>query len=207
MVLSPESAELCPVAALISPDPHPLFARIATLLHPAPMAVPGVHASAVVDPAARIDPSAQISAHCVVGTGAVIGARCRIGPACIIGPDVIIGEDTHLTARVTLQRGVQLGRRVLIHPGAVIGADGFGFAREHGHWLKVPQIGSVRIGDDVEIGANTTVDRGAMQDTVIGEGVKLDNLIRSGTTSRSAHTRQSPVAPASAAAHVLALVA
>jgi UDP-3-O-[3-hydroxymyristoyl] glucosamine N-acyltransferase len=189
VVLGPESAELCPVAALISPDPHPLFARIAALLHPAPAPMPGIHASTCVDASAQVDPSSEIGAHCLVGAGAVIGARCRIGPGCVIEQDVQIGEDTWLAGRVTLQQGVRLGRRVLIHPGAVIGADGFGFAREQGRWIKVPQIGAVRIGDDVEIGANTTVDRGAMQDTLIGDGVKLDNLIQIGHNVQiGAHT-------------------
>jgi UDP-3-O-[3-hydroxymyristoyl] glucosamine N-acyltransferase len=178
VVLAPESAELCPVPALISPDPHSLFARIAALLHPEPAPVPGIHASAVVDSAAQIDPSAEVAAHCVVGPGVVIGPRCRIGPGCVLERGVQVGADTHLVARVTLRHGVRLGRRVLIHPGAVLGADGFGFAREQGHWIKVPQIGTVVVGDDVEIGANTTVDRGAMQDTVLSDGVKLDNLIQ-----------------------------
>ncbi len=178
VVLSPENAELCPVAALISPDPHPLFARIATLLHPAPAPVPGIHASAVVDSSARIDPSAEIGAQCVIGPGVSIGPRCRIGPGSLLEQGVQVGADSQLVARVTLLHRVQLGRRVLIHPGAVIGADGFGYAREQGRWVKVPQIGTVILGDDVEIGANTTVDRGAMADTVLAEGVKLDNLIQ-----------------------------
>jgi len=178
VVLDPESAERCPVAALVSDEPHALFARIATLLHPLPAPLPGIHASAVVDATAQVHASAEVGAHCVIAAGARIGARCRVGPGCIIETGVHIGEDTHLAAHVTLQRDVQIGRRVLIHSGAVIGADGFGFAREAGRWLKVPQVGAVRIGDDVEIGANTTVDRGAMQDTLIAEGVKLDNLIQ-----------------------------
>ena len=178
VVLAPESAELCSVPALISPDPHSLFARIAALLHPEPAPVPGIHPSAVVDSAAQIDPSAELAAHCVVGPGVVIGPRCRIGPGCVLERGVQVGADTHLVARVTVRHGVRLGQRVLIQPGAVLGADGFGFAREQGHWIKVPQVGTVVVGDDVEIGANTTVDRGAMQDTVLSDGVKLDNLIQ-----------------------------
>ena len=178
VVLAPESAEFCPVPALISPDPHSLFARIAALLHPEPAPVPGIHASAVVDSTAQINPSAELAAHCVVGPGVVIGPRCRIGPGCVLERGVQVGADTHLVAHVTVRHGVRLGQRVLIHPGAVLGADGFGFAREQGHWIKVPQIGTVVVGDDVEIGANTTVDRGAMQDTVLSDGVKLDNLIQ-----------------------------
>jgi UDP-3-O-[3-hydroxymyristoyl] glucosamine N-acyltransferase len=189
VVLGPESVELCPVPALVSADPHPLFARIARLLHPAPAPVAGIHPTAVVDASARIDPSAEIAAYCVIGARVQVGARVYLGPACILERDVQIAEDTRLAAHVTLAHAVQVGRRVLIHPGAVIGADGFGFAREQGRWLKVPQIGAVVIGDDAEIGANTTVDRGAMQDTRIAEGVKLDNLIQIGHNVQiGAHT-------------------
>lgn len=189
VVLAPASAELCPVPALISPDPHPLFARIAVLLHPSPAPVPGIHASAIVDATAEVHPSAEIGPLCVVGAQARIGARCQLGAACVVGAHVQIGEDTRLAGHVTLAHHVRVGRRGLIHPGAVIGADGFGFAREQGRWLKVPQIGAVVIGDDVEIGANTTVDRGAMQDTVLADGVKLDNLIQIGHNVQiGAHT-------------------
>ncbi|HTT04000.1 MAG TPA: UDP-3-O-(3-hydroxymyristoyl)glucosamine N-acyltransferase [Steroidobacteraceae bacterium] len=189
VVLAPASAEQCPVPALISPEPHPLFARIAQLLHPAPPPVPGVHASAIVDATAQVHPSAEIGAYCVVGAHTRIGPHCQVGPGCILGAGVQIGEGTRLAGHITLEHDVRIGRRVLIHPGAVIGADGFGFAREQGRWLKVPQIGAVLIGDDVEIGANTTVDRGAMQDTLIGDGVKLDNLVQIGHNVQiGAHT-------------------
>jgi len=180
VVLSAASEAACPAAALISPNPHVLFARIAALLHPAPPPLAGVHPSAVVHADAHVDPSAEIAALTVVAAGAHIGARCRIGPGCIIGEHAQVGPDGRLAARVTLAQGVHIGARALIHPGVVIGADGFGLAREQGRWLKVPQVGSVRIGDDVEIGANTTIDRGAIADTVIGDGVKLDNLIQVG---------------------------
>jgi UDP-3-O-[3-hydroxymyristoyl] glucosamine N-acyltransferase len=180
VVLDARSAASCPAPALISPNPHALFARIAGLLYPEPPLRPGVHPSAVVDEAAEIDASAEVGAHAVIGAGAVIGPRCLIGPACLIGAQVQIGPDSRLVARVTVAQRAQLGARVLIHPGAVIGADGFGYAREGASWLKVPQIGAVRIGDDVEIGANTTIDRGAIDDTVIAEGVKLDNQIQVG---------------------------
>jgi UDP-3-O-[3-hydroxymyristoyl] glucosamine N-acyltransferase len=165
---------------LITPNPHALFARIAVLLHPLPPLHPGVHPSAVVAEGAQIDPSAEVGALAVVAAGAHIGPRCLVGPGCIIGSEVRIGADSRLSARVSLERGVQIGQRVLIHPGAVIGADGFGLAREGERWLKVPQIGAVVIGDDAEIGANTTIDRGAIDDTVIAEGVKLDNQIQVG---------------------------
>jgi UDP-3-O-[3-hydroxymyristoyl] glucosamine N-acyltransferase len=189
VVLEPRVAAACPVAALISVNPHALFARIASLLYPLPPLRPGIHPSALVDASAQIDASAEVAAYAVIGAGAVVGSRCYIGPACLIGENARLGPDCRLVARVTLQGPAQLGARALIHPGVVIGADGFGLAREGQSWLKVPQIGSVRIGDDVEIGANTTIDRGAIEDTVIHDGVKLDNQIQVGHNVQiGAHT-------------------
>jgi UDP-3-O-[3-hydroxymyristoyl] glucosamine N-acyltransferase len=180
VVLEPRSAAACPVAALITSNPHALFARIAGLLHPPAPLAPGIHPTAIVDARAQIDASCEIGPYAVIAAGAVLGPRCLIGPACLIGAAARMGPDCRLLGRVTLEHGVLLGARVLIHSGAVIGADGFGLARERGRWLKVPQVGGVRIGDDVEIGANTTIDRGAMDDTVISDGVKLDNQIQVG---------------------------
>ena len=180
VVLATASAPSCPAAVLITPQPHALYARIASLLHPPPPLSPGVHASAIVDASARIDPSAEVGALAVIGPQAQIGARCLIGPGSILGRGVRLGADTRLMAHVTVEWGVRIGERVLIHPGVVIGADGFGLAREGERWIKVPQVGAVVIGDDVEIGANTTIDRGAIDDTVIEGGVKLDNQIQVG---------------------------
>jgi UDP-3-O-[3-hydroxymyristoyl] glucosamine N-acyltransferase len=180
VVLDARSAGSCPVAALIDGNPHALFARIAALLYPSPPPRPGVHPTALVDPAADVDPSAEIGPYSVISAGASIGARCVLGPSCIIGARARIGADGRLIGRVTLEREVLIGERVLVHPGVVIGADGFGLARDSDGWIKVPQVGGVRIGDDVEIGANTTIDRGAMDDTVISDGVKLDNQIQIG---------------------------
>ena len=180
VVLDAASAGDCPVAALVCQNPHATYARIAALLHPRPAAPPGIHPSAVVDPGAEVDPSAHIGALCHIGAGAVIGARAFVGPQSLVAEQVVLGEDVQLLARVSLCRGVVVGARTMIQPGAVIGADGFGFAAEHGRWIKVPQIGGVRIGADVEIGANTTIDRGALEDTVIEDGVKLDNQIQVG---------------------------
>lgn len=189
VVLEARFAEECPVAALVSTNPYASYARIATLLHPAPVAVPGRHASAVVDPSASIDSTASIGAHAVIGARARIGARSVVGPACVVMDDSTIGADTRLVASVTVCSSVVIGERCLLHPGVVIGADGFGFAPDQGEWLKVPQVGGVRIGDDVEVGANTTIDRGAIEDTVLGEGVKLDNQIQIGHNVRiGAHT-------------------
>ncbi|GIX22602.1 MAG: UDP-3-O-acylglucosamine N-acyltransferase [Gammaproteobacteria bacterium] len=170
----------CPAAALVAANPAAVFARIAQALHPDPLRAgpPGVHPTAVVEPGARIDPSAWVQAHAVIGAGAVIGPRAYIGPACVIGEGVEIGADSTLAAQVTVYRGCRIGQRVSIHAGSVIGADGFGLARDDdGRWLKIPQLGAVEIGDDVEIGACVTIDRGALRDTVIGEGVKLDNHV------------------------------
>jgi UDP-3-O-[3-hydroxymyristoyl] glucosamine N-acyltransferase len=179
----------CPVAALVHANPHAVFARIAALLHPAPPPVPGIHPSAVVDPTARVDASAEIAAFVVIGAGVVIGPRCRIAAHCIIGTDVMLGTDTRLHERVTVCRGVRIGSRCILHPGCVIGSDGFGNARDGGQWVKVPQVGSVRVGDDVEIGTNTAVDCGALADTVIEDGVRLDNLIQVGhNVTIGAHT-------------------
>jgi UDP-3-O-[3-hydroxymyristoyl] glucosamine N-acyltransferase len=180
VALEPRSADNCPVAALIDRNPHALFARIAALIYPSPPPRPGVHPTATVDPSASIDASAEIGPNVVIEANAQVGPRCVIGPACIIGPEVRIGADAHLTARVTLAHAVHIGERVLIHPGVVIGADGFGLARDADGWVKVPQIGTVRIGNDVEIGANTTIDRGAIGDTIVCDGVKLDNQIQIG---------------------------
>jgi UDP-3-O-[3-hydroxymyristoyl] glucosamine N-acyltransferase len=189
VVMNAADAAASTVPALIHRDPYATFARIAALLYPEPSLIPGIHASAVIDPSARIDPSASIGPMAVIGAGVHIAARVQIGAGCIVGEGVSIGADTRLSARVTLLRRVLIGERCIVHPGAVIGADGFGFARERSGYTKVPQIGAVRIGNDVEIGANTTIDRGAIEDTQIEDGVKLDNQIQVGHNARiGAHT-------------------
>jgi UDP-3-O-[3-hydroxymyristoyl] glucosamine N-acyltransferase len=189
VVLDVRSADASPVPVLISANPHAVFARIATLLYPDPAPRPGVHPSAIVDPSARVDVSSEVGALCVIAAGVEVGARCVIGPGSLLERNVRVGPDCRLVARVTLGERVRLGSRVLIHPGAVLGADGFGYARDGARWLKVPQVGTVVVGDDVEIGANTTIDRGAIDDTVIEEGVKLDNQIQIGHNVQiGAHT-------------------
>jgi UDP-3-O-[3-hydroxymyristoyl] glucosamine N-acyltransferase len=172
--LAPQS----PVAALVSNNPHATFARIATLLHPEPPATPGISPSARLAPDAKVHPSASVGEYCVIGYGTTIGAGATLGPMCIVGAGVQIGEHTRLHARVTIGDRVTIGPRCIVHPGAVVGADGFGNARDGAGWVKVPQLGGVNVGADVEIGANTTIDRGALDDTVIEEGVKLDNQIQ-----------------------------
>jgi UDP-3-O-[3-hydroxymyristoyl] glucosamine N-acyltransferase len=178
VVLDAASAAQHAGATLVSPNPYATYARIAAYLHPEPVAPPGVQPTAVVAPSARIGEGVHVAAGCVVGEGVVVGERSVIGPGCVLGPGVVVGNDCRLQARVVLETGTRLGDRVRILPGAVLGAAGFGFARERAGWVAVPQLGGVRVGDDVDIGANTTIDRGAIGDTVIGNDVKLDNQIQ-----------------------------
>jgi UDP-3-O-[3-hydroxymyristoyl] glucosamine N-acyltransferase len=165
-------------AALIADDPYLAFARIATRFEQTPAATPGVHASAIVGEGARIAASASIGPFCVIDADAAIGEGAIVGPHCIVGGACSVGAQSRLVARVTLVQNVQLGKRALVHPGAVIGADGFGLAFAKDHWEKVPQLGGVVVGDDCEIGANTTIDRGALGDTVLEDDVRLDNQIQ-----------------------------
>jgi UDP-3-O-[3-hydroxymyristoyl] glucosamine N-acyltransferase len=189
VVLSAADAENCPVAALIGPNPYVSYARIAELLYPETGAQPGVHPTAVVSSNARVAASAAVGALAVIEADAEIGERAVVGPGCVVQAGACVGADTRLVARVNLYPGVVLGARGLVHAGVVIGADGFGFAPDRGTWFKVPQVGSVRIGDDVEIGANTTIDRGAIGDTVVEDGAKLDNQIQVGhNVTIGAHT-------------------
>jgi UDP-3-O-[3-hydroxymyristoyl] glucosamine N-acyltransferase len=180
VVIAAAHATDCPdsAAALIHPNPHAAFAQIAAALHPQAPLQPGIHPSALVHEGARIAASAEIGPFVVVGDGAVVGERCRIAAHGIIGDNVELGSDSRLAEHVTVLGGCRIGARCIVHPGAVIGADGFGNARADARWIKVPQLGAVRIGDDVEVGANTTIDRGALDDTVIEDGVRLDNLIQ-----------------------------
>jgi UDP-3-O-[3-hydroxymyristoyl] glucosamine N-acyltransferase len=171
VILAPENEKLTGLPRIVCEAPYAYFAKVSQLFNDTVRQAPGVHASAVVSPKARI------------------GKNVSIGPGCVVGDDVTIGDDSCLYPRVVIYPGCRLGKRVVLHSGVVIGADGFGIAPEQGRWVKIPQIGAVRIGDDVEIGANTTVDRGALADTVIEEGVKLDNQIQVGHNVRiGAHT-------------------
>lgn len=165
-------------SALIVANPHLCFAQVADLLHPPPGFRPGVHPTAVVSPAAKVAATAWIGPHAVVEAGATIGEGVYIGAGCYVGAHATIGAKTRLVAHVVMGERCVAGNDCLFHPGAVIGSDGFGFAKDGEHWQKVPQLGRVVIGDKVEVGANTTVDRGALNDTVIGDGVKLDNQIQ-----------------------------
>lgn len=173
------SADL-PANGIVVKNAHIAFVQVAGWLHPEDKKEYGVHPSAFVDPDSIIHPDVHVGAQCVIEAGAQISAGCEIGPGCVIGKNVSMDKGCSLVANVTLCHDVKLGKNVTLHPGVVIGADGFGLTNYEGRWVKVPQVGSVLIGDDVEIGANSTVDRGAIEDTIIGQGVKLDNLIQVG---------------------------
>ena len=203
VVLRADDADAATGAILIAKDPYAAFARMAALFENKPDRAPGVHTSAVIDPTARIAPGAHVAPFVTVGARSVIGEGAVIGPGCVIGDDCLVGDGCELIARVTLVTRVRLGQRVLVHPGAVIGADGFGLAMDSGHWIKVPQLGGVVIGDDCEIGANTTIDRGALDDTVLEEDVRLDNQIQIGHNVRiGAHTAMAGCSAAAGSARI-----
>ncbi len=190
-----QSGQSVPYARVISKHPYLLYARVAQWFDWArqPAVEPGIHPSAIVDPTAVISPDATIGPHVVIGAHTHIGPMTQIHAGCAIGSNVHIGDAGVFHPRVTVYDGVIIGHRTIIHSGAVLGADGFGFAPDpsigKGAWGKIPQLGGLVIGDDVEIGANTTVDRGALDNTVIGDGVKLDNQIMIGHNCRiGAHT-------------------
>ena len=189
VILSAQNAEKSRIPALIARNPYATYARIAAVLHPLPAAKPGAHPSAVIERGVRLEAGVSIGAGCVVEEGASLGVNVVLGPNCIVMRNARIGANTRLVARVTVCADVSIGERCLVHPGAVIGSDGFGNAPDNGAWVKIPQLGSVQVGSDVEIGANTTIDRGTLKDTVIEDGVRLDNLIQVAHNVRiGAHT-------------------
>ncbi len=170
---------------LISSRPRLTFATAAKLLYPRKTPAPGIHPSAVVDGSAQIAATASVDALAVIEPNAVIGERCFIASGCHIGEDAIIGDDCDIYPRVVIYPGTTLGRRVVVHAGAVLGSDGFGFVRDetYGRYVKFPQVGRLVVGDYVEIGANCTIDRGALDETVIGSGTKFDNMVHIGHNS------------------------
>jgi UDP-3-O-[3-hydroxymyristoyl] glucosamine N-acyltransferase len=193
----------CPVAALVCENPYAVYARVAQFLRPVAPLVPGVHPSAVVEAGASVAASAQIAAQSYVGEGAVIGERVYIGPGSVVEAAASIGDDCRLLGRVYVGERVTMGQRCILQPGCVIGSDGFGLAPEAGAWVKVPQLGSVRLGNDVEVGANTTIDRGALEDTVLEDDVRLDNLIQIAHNVRiGAHTAMAGSAKVSGSTHI-----
>jgi UDP-3-O-[3-hydroxymyristoyl] glucosamine N-acyltransferase len=189
VVLAEADAGDCPVAVLISDDPYTTFARIARVLHPPASYPAGIHSTAVIADSASIAESAHVSANVVIGDGCSIADGVFIGAGCVLGERCSVGRDSRVLLNATLVKDVRIGERTIIHPNAVIGADGFGHARDESGWIKIPQVGGVVIGNDVEIGSNTAVDRGAMDDTIIEDGVRLDNLVQIGHNVRiGAHT-------------------
>lgn len=178
VILSEKHLTACPVNAVVVEDPYLGYARTAALLNPRHIDQAGIHPTASISPGSSVHPSAGIGAYCVIEEGAEIRPRVLLGPGCYVGRGVLIGEESQFAANVTVCDGSIIGRRVLAQAGSVIGSDGFGLANDDGVWLKIPQLGKVVIGDDVEIGANTTIDRGALDDTVVENGVKLDNQIQ-----------------------------
>jgi UDP-3-O-[3-hydroxymyristoyl] glucosamine N-acyltransferase len=189
VIVTPADREATPLPKLVDPNPYAVYAKVAAILHAQPPSASGIDPTARVHADAVVDPTATIGPFATIGARAAIGARTVVGDGVSIGEDVDIGADGRLYPRVTIYPGCRIGPRCIVHAGAVIGADGFGMAEEGGRWLKIPQIGRVVIGADCEVGANTTIDRGAIDDTVIEDDVKLDNQIQIGHNCRiGAHT-------------------
>ncbi|MCH8551145.1 MAG: UDP-3-O-(3-hydroxymyristoyl)glucosamine N-acyltransferase [Natronospirillum sp.] len=177
VLLREQHASHCPVSTLIVADPYFAYAELANLLHPRVQYARTVAESAVVDPTAQIGEDVYIGAAAVISAGAIIEPGCEVGPGAFVGRDAFVGAGSILAGQVYVGDQCHIGARAILHAGVVIGSDGFGFAPGKAGWKKVPQLGNVQVGDDVEIGANTTIDRGALEDTIIGDGVKLDNLV------------------------------
>jgi len=180
VIIKREDLDECPVSALVVDDPYLTYASVVSLFYPDSENIPGIHPSAVVSPSAKIDSSATIGANVVIEDNSVIGSGTFIDSGCVIKSDVTIGSNTRLYPNTVVCHSVSIGNRVILHPGVVIGADGFGLANNKGIWTKIPQIGTVIIEDDVEIGACTSIDRGALENTVIERGVKIDNQVQIG---------------------------
>ena len=178
VILTPDDLEHCPVNALISDNPYLTYAHVSALFAPEGSPQSPVAASAVVHDSASLGEGVTIGDNAVVGPGVVLGDGVSIGPGCVVGDNSTLGAHSSLRANVTVYHDCRIGERCIIHSGAVIGSDGFGFANDKGKWVKIHQLGRVLIGDDVEIGANTTIDRGAIDDTVIGDNVIIDNLVQ-----------------------------
>lgn len=178
VILSEDDIADCPTNYLLSKSPYLAYAKIANYLYPSKQKKGYVDKTTVIGNNIKLDKSSSIAANVVVGDNVEIGAGVTIGPGSVIKDNVQIGQNSTLSANVTLCDGIKIGENVILHPGVVIGADGFGLAQEHGEWLKIPQIGAVQLGNNVEVGANSTIDRGAIGDTIIGNGVKIDNQVQ-----------------------------
>lgn len=180
VILRRSDVDQCPVPALVHDNPYACYARIAAYIASPSSVVASVHPSAIIHERAQIGDDVFIGPHVVIDENTRIGDGAYIGPGCVLSANVRLGDNAYLHSNITVYEGCEIGHRARIHAGVVIGADGFGIAQDEGIWIKVPQLGRVIIGDDVEIGASTTIDRGAIEDTVIGNGVKLDNQIQIG---------------------------
>ena len=181
VLLTKDNLQFCPTASLVTDNPYLLFAKIASDFDISKQFQAGTHPSAMIDPSCKIPSSCRISAGVVLGRNVALGEHVFVGANSVIEKDTKIGASSWISPGVIIHKATEIGLRAIIHPGVVIGADGFGFSEtKDSEWVKIPQMGSVVIGDDVEIGANTTIDRGTLSDTVIGNGVKLDNLIQIG---------------------------
>ena len=180
VILEQKFVASCPVNKLVSASPYVSFAKASQLFDSAPDVIPGVHPSASIHESVQLSENCSIGANAVVAAGVRLGKESIIGAGCVVGENCTLGEHCRLYANATLYHGVRLGNRVLIHAGAVVGADGFGFAFDGTKSVKINQLGAVEIGDDVEIGAGTTIDRGALDDTIIEQGVKIDNQVQIG---------------------------
>jgi len=178
VVVTAHDADNCPVNCLVADDPYVSYAKVAALFDPRRPRNPGIHPSASIDPTASLGKEVQVDANAVIGPGCEIADACTIGPGCVLIADCKLDTGARLVANVTVCEGVSIGKRTIIHPGAVIGADGYGLAFDRDHWVKVPQLGSVQIGDDCEVGANTTIDRGAIGDTILENDVRIDNQVQ-----------------------------
>ena len=177
VIVHPDMVAECPVAALVMANPYMGLAKLSQLFDNLPKQTIGIHDSAIIDDSAEIADGVSIAANVVIGVNVQIGAGARIGPGCVISDHSIVGENTLLHANVVIYHDIEIGNQCILHSGCVIGADGFGFAPDAGSWVKIAQLGGVRIGNNVEVGANTTIDRGALGNTEIGNGVKLDDQI------------------------------
>ncbi len=178
VLLTEKSAEGFTGTAVLVKDPYVAFAKVAQWLDITPKAADLIHSSAQIDPSSKLGENVCIGANAVIGKGVILGDNVEVGPGSVIGQESIIGSGTRLWANVTVYHRVEIGKDCILHAGAVIGSDGFGYANEAGNWIKIPQTGGVRIGNNVEVGASTTIDRGALEDTIIEDGVILDNQIQ-----------------------------
>jgi UDP-3-O-[3-hydroxymyristoyl] glucosamine N-acyltransferase len=188
-VVGPENRDATNLPRIVAANPYAYFARVVALLNPPPEQSAGIDSSAVIDLTSSIPPSAIISAYCVIGRNVVLGENVKLGAGCVIGDNTVVGNGTVLHANVVIHHDCIIGSGCNLFDGCIIGADGFGYAEDAGNWIKIPQIGRVLIKDNVDVGANTTIDRGALDDTMVEEGVKIDNLVQIGHNCHiGAHT-------------------